>query len=121
MDSTPKEAKDLVEHFNKPAKNYTGPRPASGIGIANHEPRPHWKKTFTQYLVSTLSIRHSVRWGMSWGGAPVEELNNFIRSLSERGIIQIQRHAPPGGIVFWTLNRGLNWNPDVLEKEAANA
>ena len=112
---------DLVDHFSKEKKPYTGPKPFSGIGIADRPPAPSWRENLARYLARALSGRPSIRWEMSWSGATTEELSTAINKLCERNVIRLERHAPPGGIVFWTISRGLAFNPQTIEKEIINA
>ena len=112
---------DLVDHFKKGQKTYDGPRPAQGFGIADRPPAPSWRESLGRFLASQLSTRPAIRWGLSWSGATTEELSATINKLCERNVIRLERHAPPGGIVFWTICRGLAFNPQTIEKEVMNA
>ena len=112
---------DLVDHFKKGQKTYDGPRPAQGFGIADRPPAPSWRESLSRYLSGALTMRPAIRWGLSWSGAPVDELNRAINRLCEKGILVLQRHQPPGHAAFWTLSRGLNFHPEILEKEVINA
>lgn len=112
---------DLTQHFAKEQKPYSGPRPAQGVGIADRTPAPSWRESLARYLVSQLTTRPSIRWGGSWSGANPQELHDLFNRLCERNLIRYERHAPPGHIVFWTISRGLNFHPEILEKEVINA
>lgn len=112
---------DLVEHFSKERNIYSGPRPAQGIGIADRPPAPSWQESLARYLSGALSLRPSLRWECAWGGAPVDELNKVINHLCDKGILVQQRHQTLGHAAFWTLARGMNWNPENIKKEIENA
>ena len=112
---------DLVDHFKKGQKTYDGPRPAQGFGIADRPPAPSWRESLARYLSGALTMRPAIRWEMSWSGATTTELSATINKLCERNVIRLERHAPPGGIVFWTICRGLAFNPQTIEKEVINA
>lgn len=116
----PTDRKDLVEHFAKDKKTYTGPRPFSGIGLADRPPLPSWRESLGRFLTNQLSVRPSIRWEMAWSGAPTQELNDLINALCERSVIRLERHQSPGHAAFWTISRGLNFHPDKI-KEALNA
>jgi hypothetical protein len=111
---------DIVEHFQKEPKTYSGPRPFHGIGIADRPPAPPWRETLGRFLSSQLSTRLSIRWEGVWSGAPTIELNDLINRLCEKSIIRLERHHTPGLAAFWTLGRGPSWNPDKI-KEVINA
>jgi hypothetical protein len=112
---------DLVDHFKKEKKPYSGPRPAQGFGIADRPPARPWRESLGRFLTSQLTMRPAIRWEMSWSGATTTELSATINKLCERNVIRLERHAPPGGIVFWTISRGLAFNPQTIEKEVINA
>jgi len=119
-DSLKTDLMDLTEHFRKEPKPYSGPRPFHGMGIADRPPAPPWRETLGRFLSSQLSTRPSIRWEGVWSGAPTIELNDLINRLCEKSIIRLERHQTPGLAAFWTLSRGLNWNPDKI-KEVINA
>ena len=117
----PTDRKDLVEHFSKEKKPYTGPRPFSGMGLADRPALPSWRESLGHFLANQLSVRPSIRWEMAWSGAPTEELTRVINHLCQKGLIIHQRHQEPGHLAFWTLRRGFNWNPENLKEETTNA
>ena len=121
MEAMHTDQQDITQHFSKEKKPYSGPRPAQGFGIADRPPAPSWRESLARYLSGALTMRPAIRWGLSWSGAPVDELNRAINRLCEKGILVLQRHQPPGHAAFWTLSRGLNFHPEILEKEVINA
>ena len=121
MEAMHTDQQDITQHFSKEKKPYSGPRPAQGFGIADRPPAPSWRESLARYLSGALTMRPAIRWEMSWSGATTTELSAVINKLCERNLVRLERHAPPGGIAFWSICRGLAFNPQTIEKEVINA
>ena len=120
MEAVHTDQQDITQHFSKEQKPYSGPRPFQGIGVVDR-PTPPWRESLSRYLSGALTMRPAIRWEMNWSGATTTELSAVINKLCERNLVRLERHAPPGGIVFWTICRGLAFNPQTIEKEVTNA